>query len=258
MTTLLQDKVAIITGGSSGNGRAIARSFAEHGAAGVVIADLQDAPREGGEPTHQIIGSTPGCTATFVRCDVTDLADLQAAMDAAAELGGLDVMVNNAGLFGNEEFLELTEDDYQKRMDVNVKGTFFGSQLAAKALIERGGGSIINISSVAGLTGSADFPIYCASKGAVRMLTYALAAALGEHDVRVNAIHPGVIDTAMTTEDAPIIGGEDEDDFRAGVPLGRFGEARDVAHAAVYLASDLSSYVSGESLLVDGGMTNTQ
>jgi NAD(P)-dependent dehydrogenase (short-subunit alcohol dehydrogenase family) len=258
MASLLHEKVAIITGGSSGNGRAIAQAFAEHGAKGVVIADLQDAPREGGEATHELIGAESGCEATFVRCDVTDVADLQAAVDAAGELGGLDVMVNNAGVFGPEDFLEATEADYQKRMDVNVKGTFFGSQLAARALIERGGGSIINISSVAGLLGSGDFPVYCASKGAVRLLTYSLADALGEHGIRVNAIHPGVIETAMTTEDAPIIGGESEEEFRSAVPLGRFGQASEVAGAAVYLASDLSSYVTGESLVVDGGMASTQ
>jgi NAD(P)-dependent dehydrogenase (short-subunit alcohol dehydrogenase family) len=142
-------------------------------------------------------------------------------------------------------------------MDVNVKGTFFGAQAAAERMVERGGGAIINLSSVAGLEGSAGYATYCASKGAVRLLTYSLAAELGPEGVRVNAIHPGIIDTAMTTEDVPIIGSEAGEAYLDGIPSRRWGDPGDIADAAVFLASDAGDYVNGESLTVDGGMTNT-
>jgi NAD(P)-dependent dehydrogenase (short-subunit alcohol dehydrogenase family) len=136
---------------------------------------------------------------------------------------------------------------------------FFGAQTAAKRMVEDGrSGSIINLSSVAGLLGSGDFPTYCLSKGAVRLLTYSLADALGPADIRVNAIHPGIIETTMTTEDVPIVGTELGEQFLATVPLSRNGQPEDVGDAAVFLASDLASYVSGESLVLDGGMSNTQ
>ncbi|MFC7115786.1 SDR family oxidoreductase [Natronoarchaeum sp. GCM10025703] len=257
MTLLLEDKTAVVTGGSSGNGRAIGRAFAAEGA-DIVVADIQETPREGGEPTHELIESESDSSATFVDCDVTSKDDLDAAVEAAEQFGGVDIMVNNAGIFHGEEFLDVDEAAFDQLMDINVKGVFFGSQVAAERMVENGGGSIINLSSVAGLEGSADFITYCTSKGAVRLMTYSLAAKLGPEEIRVNAIHPGLIETKMTTEDVPIIGGEGEDEFLEGIPLGRAGQPEDVADTALYLASDLASYVSGESLVLDGGMTNTQ
>jgi NAD(P)-dependent dehydrogenase (short-subunit alcohol dehydrogenase family) len=167
-------------------------------------------------------------------------------------------MVNNAGVFSGGDFLDATEADFSRLMDVNVKGTFFGAQAAAERMVEGGdGGAIVNLSSVAGLEGSAGFATYCASKGAVRLLTYSLAAELGPEGVRVNAIHPGVIETAMTTDDVPIVGTESGDDYLEDIPSRRFGDPGDVADAAVFLASAAGDYVNGESLTVDGGMTNT-
>jgi len=257
MSTLLKDNVAVITGGSSGNGRAIARRFASEGA-DIVIADIQESPREGGDPTHELIEAETEARATFVECDVTNVDDLEAAVEAAEEFGGVTVMVNNAGIFHSEEFLEVDEDAFDRMMDINVKGVYFGAQAAAKRMVEAGGGRIINISSVAGLEGSGEFITYCGTKGAVRLLTYAMAARLGPDGVRVNAIHPGLIETTMTTEDYPIMGTNAEEDFLQSIPSRRAGQPEDVADTALYLASDLSDYVNGESLIVDGGMTNTQ
>lgn len=257
MAGLLTDKTAVVTGGASGNGRQISLTFAHHGA-DVVIADIQSEPREGGRPTHEKIQAETGADAGYVETDVTSTADLTAAVDATDEFGGIDVMVNNAGIFRGEEFLEVTEEDFDQLMDINVKGVFFGAQAAARRMTEHGGGSIINLSSVAGLEGSAEFVTYCTSKGAVRLLTYSLADALGPQGIRVNAIHPGIIETTMTTDDVPIVGGEREAEFLQTVPLGRNGKPEDVADAAVWLASDLAEYVNGESVTVDGGLTNAQ
>lgn len=252
MSNLLIDRTAVVTGGASGLGRAICTEFARHGA-DVVVADLQEEPREDGTPTHELIESEFDSEARFVECDVTSVSDLEAAVDEADEFGGLDVMVNNAGIFRGEDFADVTEAQFQRLMDVNVKGVFFGAQAAAARMDE---GSIINMSSVAGLAGGGDYVTYSTSKGAVRLLTYSLADRLGP-EIRVNAIHPGVIETAMTTEDVPIVGTELGKQFEEMIPRGRFGEPRDVAATAVYLASDLADYVTGESVVVDGGMTHT-
>jgi NAD(P)-dependent dehydrogenase (short-subunit alcohol dehydrogenase family) len=257
MSPLLTDDVAVVTGGSSGNGRAIARRFAAEGA-DIIVADIQESPREGGKPTHELIEAETDAKATFVECDVTNVDNLESAVEAAEEFGGVTVMVNNAGIFHGEEFLEVDEDAFDRMMDINVKGVFFGAQAAAKRMVKADGGRIINLSSVAGLKGSGEFVTYCGTKGAVRLLTYAMAAKLGPDGVRVNAIHPGLIETAMTTDDYPIMGTDAEEEFVQAIPSRRAGQPKDVADAALYLASDLSDYVNGESLVVDGGMTNTQ
>jgi NAD(P)-dependent dehydrogenase (short-subunit alcohol dehydrogenase family) len=247
---LLAGKFAVVTGGASGVGRAICLRFAEEGAAGIVVADLREEPREGGEPTHRLV-ERRGARAVFVRCDVSRVADLEAAVTAALDLGGLDVMVNNAGVVAQEDFLSLTEAEYDRIMDVNVKGVFFGAQAAARVMRERGGGSIINLSSVGGIRGSAAFVTYSASKGAVRLLTYSLGELLGQHGIRVNALHPGVIDTEMNRSDTGVIRADGS--WTGSVPLGRSGLPADVAGAAVFLASDLAAYVNATSLVVDGG-----
>lgn len=255
--TLLDGKTAVVTGGSSGIGRGIAREFAEHGAGAVVVADVREDPKESGPPTHELLADETDAAATFVECDVTNTDDLEAAADAAAEFGGLDIWVNNAGIWHAEDFLDVTEAEYQQLMDINTKGAYFGSQVAAARLRDRGSGSIINISSIAGLFGNGNWPTYATSKGGLTLLTYSLAHELGEHGIRVNAIHPGAIQTMIggepTDSEAAAAGAEQ---FTQMVPLGRYGQPEDVAGAAVFLASDLAGYVTGESLVVDGGWTS--
>lgn len=254
----LSETTAVVTGGASGNGRAISIAMAEHGA-DVVVADVQRDPREGGSPTHEVIESDTDAQATFVECDVTDLGDLEAALDAADDFGGVDTMVNNAGIIRAEEFTGVSESDYEQVMDVNVKGVFFGSQMAVERMVERGGGSIINISSTSGLLGSNTSVTYSTSKGAVRLMTYAIAAQYGGDGIRANAIHPGVVKTDMIGEDLEF-DYEDEQalaDITHKIPDGRLAESEDIANAAVYLASDYASHVNAESLVVDGGQVNT-
>ncbi|MFB6075119.1 MAG: SDR family oxidoreductase [Haloarculaceae archaeon] len=252
---LLDEKTAVVTGGSSGIGRGIAMAFAEQGA-DVVVADVREDPKEGGAPTHEAIRDETDRDATFVNCDVTAVDDLEAAVDAAEEFGGIDAMINNAGIWRPEDFLEVTETDYQELMDINMKGVFFGSQVAAARMVDGDGGSIVNLSSVNGLYGNGGFPTYTVSKGGIALLSYSLAHRFGGDGIRVNAIHPGAIDTEIGPADAAQTSEEQIAQLEGMIPLGRQGQPEDIAGAAVFLASDLASYVTGESLVVDGGWTS--
>ncbi|ELZ32411.1 3-ketoacyl-(acyl-carrier-protein) reductase [Halogeometricum pallidum JCM 14848] len=255
--SLLEDRIAVVTGGSSGIGRGIALGFAEQGANAIVVADVREEPKEGGQPTHEAIEETTDASSVFVDCDVTDRADLESVIEATDEFGGVDVMVNNAGIWRAEEFFDVTEDQFQQMMDINLKGAYFGSQIAGKRMAANGAGSIINISSIAGLFGNGNWSTYSASKGGLTMLTYSLAHKLGEHGIRVNAIHPGGIETMIGGEATdPEAAAAQAEQFTQMVPLGRYGQPEDIAGAATFLASDLASYVTGESLVVDGGWTS--
>ena len=258
MTDLLDADVAVVTGGASGNGRQICLTLAEH-SADVVVVDLRPEPREGGTPTHEVVRSEHGQRSTFVECDVSNVSEVRDAVDAADEFGGVSVMVNNAGITHSDDFLETTEEEYDRMMDVNVKGVFFGAQAAARKMVADGrSGAIINISSISGLVARGDGVRYCTSKGAVRLMTYALAGSLGPRGVRVNAVHPGLVETTMTREDLGVIGTETADSYRRDTPLGQICQPQDVANATLFLASPLASFVNGESLTVDGGVTNTR
>lgn len=230
MAGLLTDQVAVVTGGASGIGREIALTFADHGAA-VVVADVRETPREGGTTTHERIRDETDADAAFVECDVSNRDDWRDVVEAAAKLGGVNVLVNNAGIFRMADFFDVTPEEYDQLMDINVKGAFFGSKIAGDRMVESGEGSIINVSSIAGLVGNGNYVTYCMSKGALRLMTYALAHALGPHGIRVNAIHPGAIETAMM-QDADM---SDEvlDQFVQQVPSRRIGEPDDIAGAAV-------------------------
>jgi NAD(P)-dependent dehydrogenase (short-subunit alcohol dehydrogenase family) len=247
VSDLLSGCVAVVTGAASGIGRQTALAFAEHGARAVVVADVRPEPREGGRPTVELLGEL-GAESVFVATDVRRRADLEVAVAAADRWGGLTAMINCAGIFRREDFLAVTEDDLDLMLAVNVRGTFFGCQVAADAMGARGG-SIVNLASVASYRGSVGHAAYHASKGAVQSLTYALARELAPQGIRVNAVHPGAVDTSMMRIDEQVL---TRPDAAAAFPLGRPAAPADVAGAIVYLCSDLSSYVSGASLTVDG------
>ncbi|MDS0223563.1 SDR family oxidoreductase [Haloarcula sp. S1AR25-5A] len=257
MTDWLADDVAIVTGGASGNGRAISLTLAEHGA-NVVVADLQPDPREGGTPTHEKIRDEYDQEAEYVECNVASIEDFQKAVSTADDLGGVSIMVNNAGITQSDDFLETTEEEFDQIMDINVKGVFFGSQEAAKSMIDADrSGTIVNMSSVTSFIGRGDGVRYTTSKGAVESMTRALADRLGGSDIRVNSVHPSMIKTSMTDEDLDLIDNESEEEHRQKTPLGRIGQPQDVANTVLYLVSPLASFISGEALTVDGGVTTT-
>lgn len=250
MSDRLHGKAALVTGGSSGNGRAIARRFAEEGAS-VTVADVREDPRMGGEQTHKLIASEGG-NAQFVECDVSSIAELRAAVNATVDaFGSLDVMVNNAGVERQLPLGEVTEEDYEWLMEINLKGVYFGSQAAVEEMREQAeGGNIINMSSIGGIRGLKNSSLYCTSKGGVTNLTRQLAVEHGAHGIRVNALNPGFIETAMTIED-----GETAEGILEQTPLGRAGQPEEIADAALFLASDESSFVTGHNLVMDGGFT---
>jgi NAD(P)-dependent dehydrogenase (short-subunit alcohol dehydrogenase family) len=252
MTMLLENRIALVTGASSGNGRAIARAFAEHGAR-VVLADLTETPREGGPTTLDLIEAAHPDRARFTRCDVARVADLQAAVALAEDWGGLDIMVNNAGILVKEPILTATEATFDRMIAVNLRSVYFGSQAAARAMVPRGRGVILNMGSIAGMRGTGGFSQYNLTKGGVRLLSYALADELGPHGIRVNVVAPGIMRTQMNVEDDPVIGTPTGEGYLAMIPLRRWGEPEEVAKTCVYLASDLASYVTGTTLVADGG-----
>ena len=245
----LESKVALISGGSRGLGAAAAHLFAREGAR-VVIGDILDAAGRGVESDIKARGGE----ALFVHLDVTRESDWQRAMeDTAAAFGRLDVLVNNAGILRRERVLETTEKTWDQVMSVNAKGVFLGTKHAIREMRKAGGGSIVNISSGAGITGSKSNAAYHASKGAVRLFTKSAAIQYARDGIRVNSVHPGPIETDMLASAYP-----DESSLEerlAEIPLGRFGVPEDVAWAVLYLASDEASYVTGSELSVDGGRT---
>lgn len=261
MVDELHGDTAIVTGGASGIGRSIALKLAERGA-DIVVADIRKEPKENGSSTVEIVQSKWGRRASYVECDISYKNDIKTVIKAADEFGGVDIMVNNAGIFFMEDFLETTEEEFDRIMSINAKGVYFGCQLAANAMIDKGkDGRIINISSINGLVANGEYPVYCMSKGAVNLLTFALADKLGPKGIRVNAIAPGSIKT-LIREDNETIDDKDPSELTVdereipGIPLGRRGEPDDIAKAAVFLSSDKSEYVNGEIIKVDGGWTS--
>lgn len=254
MAGLVDGKVAVVTGAASGIGRAAAFALAREGARAVIVADVRKDPREGGTPTHEALGEH-GCEGRFVPCDVSRPADLQAAVAAADEFGGIDIMVNNAGIVIPKDFLDVTESDYDRQMDINAKGAFFGTQAAARRMVEKGGGVIVNVSSILGMAGSAGVAAYSASKGAIKLMTYSAAQALAPKGIRVNAIHPGVITTELVTGDFGLPAEMAAQVFP--IPMGRPAGPDEIGDAIALLCSNHARYMTGASLLVDGGLLNT-
>lgn len=247
----LAGKRALITGAASGIGRATALLFAREGAA-ISIVDLDEV---GGQAVAQMIRDE-GVPAVVVPCDVTQGAECeQAVQQTIGELGGLDILFNSAGIIHRATVLQTTEPEWDRVMSVNVKSLFLMSKYAIPIMAEAGGGVIINVASGWGLVGGPKAAAYCASKGAVVLLTKAMAIDHGGQNIRVNCICPGDIDTPLLRDEARQLG-EPVDRFlvqAAERPLKRIGAPQDVAQAALYLASDASSFVTGAALVVDGG-----
>lgn len=245
----LQNKVAFISGGARGMGAVEARLFAHEGAK-VVIGDVLDAE---GRRTEAEINETGG-ECLFVRLDVTSESGWRQAIAATvSRFGRLDVLVNNAGIYRTAPVEQTSGDLWDQVMSINAKGVFLGTKYAIPQMRRSGGGSIINISSVAGLVGSMDSAAYNASKGAVRLFTKSTAIQHAQDNIRANSIHPGTIETLMTAE---LLADEaNRQDRITRTPLGRLGRPEDVAYGALYLASDESSFVTGSELVIDGGRT---
>ena len=244
----MSGKVALVTGGARGMGAAEARLFVGEGAK-VLVTDVLD---DAGRATAADI-SADGSACRFVHHDVTSEQDWETAVSAAIDaFGRLDVLVNNAGIFERGGVMDTTLEAYRRTIEINQVGVFLGMKSVAPHMTGRGSGSIINISSVAGLSGSPGFLAYGASKWAVRGMTKAAARELAPFGVRVNSIHPGIIDTAMLqTFDAA--GPQVREMVRMRIPMGREAEPERVADLALYLASDESSYSTGSEFVVDGG-----
>jgi NAD(P)-dependent dehydrogenase (short-subunit alcohol dehydrogenase family) len=243
-------KVALITGAASGIGRSAALLFAHEGAT-VVVTDINQAGRAVAE---EIVRN--GGHAIFEHADVTHAADCQRVVERALQaFGGIRVLFNNAGIMRRASVVELSEEDWDRVMAVNVKSIFLMSKQVIPIMAKAGGGSIINTASGWGLVGGPRAAVYCASKGAVVLLTKAMAVDHGLQNIRVNCICPGDTDTGMLRNEALQLG-EQEDVFlsdSARRPLGRIGKPEEIAQAALYLASEAASFVTGTALVVDGG-----
>ncbi|MFB6120463.1 MAG: SDR family NAD(P)-dependent oxidoreductase [Halobacteriaceae archaeon] len=246
-------ETAIVTGGSSGIGRAVARRFGEAGAT-VVVADVREAPKGEGDPTHEVIADDGG-EAVFVESDVSDREDVETAVEAAREFGGVDVMVNNAGIHRGGLFLDSVEEDFEMLFDVNVKGVFHGTQVAALDMIERGeAGAVVNTASISSTIAQVGQSMYNATKAGVKMLTQNAAIELAQEDIRVNAVAPGAIETEIgggtrsrSDRERPDVGKQ--------VPMPGRAAPAEIAGLYLTLASDEASFVTGELLYADGGYT---
>ncbi|MAO67159.1 MAG: short-chain dehydrogenase [Idiomarina sp.] len=251
----VEGKVAIVTGGALGIGRAVCLELAKEGAK-VAVTDIAD--DEGKKVVDEIQGF--GGTAKYWHIDTASEDDVSSAFsDIEKEFGSIDVLVNNAGIAGvNKPTHEITKEEWDKVINVNVSGVFYCTKHAIPAMKKAGAGSIINLSSIYGMIGAADLPPYHASKGAVRLMSKNDALIYAKDKIRVNSVHPGFIWTPLVEQ----LGKESEegvDAFRKQLdslhPIGHVGESEDIAYGVLYLASDESKFVTGTELVIDGGYT---
>lgn len=246
----LKDNVAIITGAASGIGKATSLVFAREGAK-VLCADIN---AEGAEATARQIADTGGEAASF-EVDVAEEPQVKAMIaDAVSRWGRLDTIYNNAGIGTGGPVTQMSVEEWDRMHSINLRGVFLGTKHAIPEMRNAGGGSIINISSIAGLVGSALAAAYGASKGAVRLFTKATAIQYARDGIRANSVHPGIVETLMTA--GSLLPDEaSRQTHIARAPLGRLGQPVDVAYGVLYLASDESSFVTGSELVIDGGLT---
>lgn len=245
----LEGKVAFVTGFGSGLGQAIAVLFAKEGAA---VAGTSTTAVKGRDTAAMI--EKAGSKALFRPGDVSNSAQMKALIDETVkQFGGLDIVVNSAGIRTNGSITEITEEQWDRTIAVNLKGVFVVSRLAIPEMIKRGGGVILNIGARSGMAGQAGRAAYCASKGGMITLTEAMAMDYAREKIRVNCICPGPTRTPMVDTSTP----EKLARYKTRVPVGRIGEPEDIAHAALYLASDAATMITAAILPVDGGMRLT-
>jgi len=243
----LNNKVAIITGSGSGIGKAIVRLFSQEGAK-VVIAEISE---ENGKKVMEEIRDNGG-TAVFVKTDVSKSSEIKKMTELCLkEFGGIDVLVNNAGIVKFSPFHEVSEEDWDEVINVNLKSVFLASKSVLPYMLEKGKGKIINIASIAGLVGFENIGPYCASKGGIIALSKEMALEYAKKGININCIAPGVIETAMTRD--MLNNSQTRQFLKSSTPYFRLGKSEDIAQAALYLASDESDFVNGEVLVVDGG-----
>lgn len=252
MDDLLAETTAIVTGSASGIGRAIARRFADAGSEVVVV----DVDPDGGTKTVELIEEDGGA-ATFVRTDVSERGDVRAMVDTTIEeFGGVDVLVNNAGgSFDDDNLHRVDESTFDRNIEVNLKGSFLCAKEVLPVMVAGGSGSMVHMSSVNGLTGIG-LTTYSAAKAGILSLSRLIAVQYGRHGVRSNALCPGTIETEIRRVEMEESGGSAaRDEWLEQYALDRFGRPEEVADAALFLSSDLSSFVTGSELVVDGGLT---
>jgi glucose 1-dehydrogenase len=246
----LESKVAVVTGAGGGIGKGIVLRLAEEGA-DVVLVDLDQA---GAQAVAQEVENM-GCRALVLGTDVSDASSVEALVTRALEWGGhIDILVNNAGVELIRPFFEISETDWDKTIDVNLKGAWLCSQAVAKTMADAGnGGRIVNVGSIMSEMPAPGEPHYAASKGGILMLTKAMALDLAPYDINVNAIGPGVIKNGLSSKGC-LSDAATAEKIKAGIPLRRFGSPRDIGNAVVFLSSAEASYVTGVIIYVDGGV----
>lgn len=251
-SSILNGKTVVVTGAASGIGRAIAIGAASHGAKAVIVSDIVEMPREGGASTVSEIEAL-GVQASFQHADVSRREDNDSLVDSSAASGGVDVMVCNAGIQLPADGPDVEEADYHRLMGINLDGVLFGAQAAIRQMkSRRQPGSLVFIASLGGVVGNGMSVSYSTSKGGVILLAKSLADAVGPDGIRVNAVCPGVIDTELLRGNPAVA--KAGESFRQRTPLRRLGQPAEIGDAVAWLGSDLSSFVSGISLYVDGGL----